>query len=97
MRPVVRRSKMISFRLSPEEYRTLHEACLAQGVSSLSDLARSALRKVMVDDTKPRAISDEVRDLKDRIELMSLELERVSQLVKDGETVQRQDDSQQRQ
>jgi Arc/MetJ-type ribon-helix-helix transcriptional regulator len=80
---------MISFRLSPEEYRTLHEACLARGMSSISDLARAALRKMKIDDAKPAAISDEVRDLKDRIEVMSLELERVSQLVKDGRMTQR--------
>jgi hypothetical protein len=74
---------MISFRLSPEEYRTLHETCLAQGVASMSDLARSALQKAMADCTKPSALSDEVRDLKNRMRLLSLDLERVSKHVED--------------
>jgi hypothetical protein len=33
----IRRSKMISFRLSPEEYQTLQAACTDQHVRSISD------------------------------------------------------------
>jgi hypothetical protein len=86
MRPVTRKSKMVSFRISPEEYQTVHEACLVQGLPSISDLARSALRKLIVDNAKPSALSDEIRELKDRIKLLSLEVERVSQRVGDGGT-----------
>ena len=81
MHPLIRRSKMISFRLSPEEYRILHDACVAQGVPSISDLARSALRKVIAHEPSPSALSDEVRALKAQIRIISLELERVSQRV----------------
>ena len=81
MLPLVRRSKMISFRLSPAEYRTLHDACLAQGMPSISDLARSAIRKLMVNEATPRALSEEVRQLRDQVKVISLELERVSRRV----------------
>lgn len=84
MRPIVRRSKMISFRLSPEEYRTLHDVCVARGVPSISDLARSALRKVIVGESSPDGLFDEVRALKDRMKTLSIELERVSQRVDTG-------------
>jgi hypothetical protein len=75
---------MISFRLSPDEYRTLHEACVAQGVTSMSDLARSALRGVIANEFRPGLLSDEVRALKDQLRTISLELERVSRRVEGG-------------
>ena len=37
-----RRSRIVSFRLSEEEYRSMMETCVNQGARSLSDYARMA-------------------------------------------------------
>ncbi|HWR52633.1 MAG TPA: hypothetical protein VN428_16095 [Bryobacteraceae bacterium] len=42
-----RRSRLIRFRVSPDEYETLSRFCAASGARSLSDLARSALQQTM--------------------------------------------------
>ena len=41
------RSRMISVRLSEEEYSALKRVCLATGVRSVSDLARDAMETVL--------------------------------------------------
>ena len=40
-----RRSKLVSFRLSDEEYEKLRVACVAEGARSISEFARSALQR----------------------------------------------------
>ena len=40
-----RRTKLVSFRLSDEEYEKLQEACVAEGARSISDFARAKLQK----------------------------------------------------
>jgi len=78
---LIRRSKMISFRLSPEEYQTLQSACLAQGVRSISDLARTAMQRVIAPPSQADPLADDVRDLRDRVRKLSFELNRLSRLV----------------
>ena len=43
-----RRTKLISFRLSEEEYEQLGRACIGAGARSISDFARTALRRTVV-------------------------------------------------
>ena len=40
-----RRTKLVSFRLSDEEYEKLRVACVAEGARSISEFARSALQR----------------------------------------------------
>ena len=42
-----RRTKLISFRLSDDEYEKLHGACVAEGARSISDFARVALQRIV--------------------------------------------------
>lgn len=42
-----RRNRLISFRLSEEEYESLRTLCVTEGARSVSDYARSALCQVM--------------------------------------------------
>lgn len=77
----IRRSKMISFRLSPEEYETLQAACAEQRVRSISDLARMAMQRVVLPRSPADPLTDEVRDLRDRVRLLTFELDRLSKLV----------------
>jgi len=77
----IRRSKMISFRLSPEEYRMLQNARGSKGARSISDLARKAMLQLMVSNGQEHLLSDELRDLQDRVRQISHELERIAPLV----------------
>ena len=40
-----RRTKLVSFRLSDEEYEKIQGACMAQGARSISEFARAALQR----------------------------------------------------
>jgi len=42
-----RRTKLVSFRLSDEEYERLQGACVAEGARSISDFARAALQRTV--------------------------------------------------
>jgi hypothetical protein len=47
MSVVKRRSKLVSFRVSDEEYEKLQGACMAEGARSISEFARSALQRTV--------------------------------------------------
>jgi hypothetical protein len=40
-----RRTKLVSFRLSDEEYERVQGACMAEGARSISEYARAALQR----------------------------------------------------
>jgi hypothetical protein len=42
-----RRTKLVSFRVSDEEYEKLQGACVAEGARSISDFARAALQRTV--------------------------------------------------
>lgn len=42
-----KRSKMVSIRLSDDEFRRLREMCEATGARSISDLAREAMHRLV--------------------------------------------------
>ena len=84
MNLTIRKSKMISFRLSPEEYQRLRETCELQGVRSLSDLARTLRDEVEGWEDDPVPLSDEVRDLRNRVRMLSLQLDQLSTAVHRG-------------
>jgi len=72
---------MVSFRLSPEEYAMLQNARGTKDARSMSDLARKAMLQLMVSNGQPSVLSDEVRDLRDRVRQISIELERIALLA----------------
>ena len=47
----------------------------------MSDLARKAMLQLMVSNGQPSVLSDEVRDLRDRVRQISIELERIALLA----------------
>ena len=47
-----RRSRMISFRLSEDEYASLRSLCENEGARSVSDLARDAVHRLIVKDSQ---------------------------------------------
>lgn len=57
------RSRMISIRLSDEEYSGLKRLCIAKGARSVSDLARTAMSELLTEGLEVRIGTrvDEVR------------------------------------
>ena len=83
-----RRSKMISFRLSEQEYQSLLQLCATHGVRSLSDLARDALQRMLGanenngNGPKPHDVPDgEVEQLHGRMQQLEGEIKRLAVMV----------------
>jgi hypothetical protein len=80
---VNRRSRMVSFRLSPEEYEKLQNVCAAEGVRSLSELARTALQRMIVPRRPGQSFSREMGDMRLQIATLRSEIDRLSQAIEE--------------
>lgn len=78
---VSRRDKMISFRLSADEYEAFKLACSRVGTRSLSELARVGLQQVFMNH-EDGGINDRLSRLRERIEVLTMELERITEEVR---------------
>ena len=78
------KSKMVSFRLSVAEYTRLHDACQAIGVRNVSELARAAMHRIIDtrDGNENPAIDVQVQGLRDKLDILNAEVDRISRLVK---------------
>jgi hypothetical protein len=83
-----RRSKIVSVRLSEQEYQELLSCCLSRGTRSLSDLAREAMQGLLASrngNGNGRGSGDglgvEVEKLHGRMEQLDHELKRLARLV----------------
>ena len=79
--PVESRNRMISFRLTEEEYKSFTSLCFRRGIRSVSELARSAINIML---TEPgRAVQGDlesrVNELEGRLEALSHELKKLNQ------------------
>ncbi len=70
-------------RLSSEEYRAYRAACRVSGVRSLSELARTAMHQLVTVRSDARPVEDQLRDLRQRVQVMSDELEKIGRRVGD--------------
>jgi uncharacterized coiled-coil protein SlyX len=77
----LKRSKMVSFRLSPAEYTRFRQVCAAKGVRSISDLARVAMTMVASQEVEIDPLSDQVQEIRMQVQSISLELDRISNVV----------------
>ena len=75
------RTRMISVRLSQEEYSALRDVCSQKGARSVSDLTRDAVRAVLQGagrDGSPGVVLDEFRagmkELERRVEKLEAKL-----------------------
>jgi hypothetical protein len=78
------KSKMVSFRLSAVEYDRIHQACETIGIRSVSEFARAALHRMIHthDGQENPAIDLQVQGLREKLESLSAELDRIGRLVK---------------
>jgi hypothetical protein len=86
MKMLNRKSKMVSFRLSPDEYRMYRTACEHHGIETISELARKAMQQLAASinggiNHTPMSLDDQVRDLRDRITHLQEEVDQISRRV----------------
>lgn len=77
-----RKSKMVSFRLTAEDYRVLHEACESYRARSVSELARIALRNLARNSGEP--IDGRIRQMQEQIRLLTCDIERLAEERRGG-------------
>jgi hypothetical protein len=53
-----RKTRLVSFRLSEEEYEWLRHVAAAHGVRSISDMARSAVRKALFGGLESQEVTE---------------------------------------
>ena len=76
------RSKLVSFRLSPEEYDALRQACIASGARSISDFAREAvLRGIETHHGSKSFLGDDLATLSFRLEELDTALKNLSGII----------------
>ena len=79
------KTKMVSFRLSTDEYHLCRQACHARGARNISELARSALQFILVDGRVTH--EQQVRELRERVKILSADIDRyASQLTTQEES-----------
>ena len=82
MNALKRRSRMVSFRLSEEEYEGLKHICMTVGARSLSDIARDAVQRLLSNGTEPKSYSDaQLRILYEKMDALDQEVKRLGALV----------------
>jgi Arc/MetJ-type ribon-helix-helix transcriptional regulator len=70
------KTRMISFRVSEEDFRLLREVCLGEGFGSCSDLVRTAVQELISNRSQrgATAVADAVQSLITRVELIDQSL-----------------------
>jgi len=83
MSVIKRKTRMISFRLSDEEYAHLTNLCETQGARSLSDLARAAMQSLITNGAAngTAGIEERISHLDGRVKVLDRAVERLSQVV----------------
>ena len=81
-----RRSRMISFRVSEDEYAGLKNLCVDKGARSVSDMARDAVHRLIANYSWPNnQLETVVQVLQVRIEALDTEVKRLGMAL-NGQT-----------
>ncbi len=75
-----RRTRMVNFRLSEDEYRDLRNVCIANGSRSVSDFARDAVCQMIAGNGSSSHAELSVHDLHARFEDLDREVKRLGRL-----------------
>jgi len=81
MTEFLRRTKMVSFRLSSAEFQRFQNLCAVHGARNVSDLTRKAVHRFLSATGEADPLSAEIQDLRDQVRSISLELERLAQRI----------------
>jgi len=77
MAEIKRRSRMISVRLSEEEYAALRRMCLLTGARSVSDLTRDAMREVLKRNAREDSFGDNFEEFKNGMKNLERKVEQL--------------------
>lgn len=75
------RSRVISIRLTADEYACFRELCMAQGIRTLSEMARSAMQTMLhqsLHALPEESIEVRLSQVESRMRLLALEVKRLS-------------------
>ena len=75
------RSRMISVRLSEEEYSALRRLCLVTGARSVSDLTRDAMRSLLNGANREEVISNHLEEFRVEIRILHMKIEQLAATV----------------
>jgi hypothetical protein len=78
--PIECRSRMISFRLTTEEYERFRELCFTNGIRSVSEMARAAINLLLQQPARApqEALEGRVAELEGRLHMLALEMKQMS-------------------
>jgi hypothetical protein len=78
--PIECRSRMISFRLTTEEYERFRELCFTNGIRSVSEMARAAINLLLQQPARApqEALEGRVAELEGRLHMLALEIKQFS-------------------
>jgi hypothetical protein len=79
------RERLVYFRVSEDEFRQFVSVCEQAGARSLSDLARSAVQRLIADGNRQRT-DDQLADKMHRLEKLISEVTEQLQLLNGGNT-----------
>lgn len=79
------RSRMISIRLSEEEYAGLCRLSAETGAHSLSDLARDAMRKFLSTSAHDRFATDSADSVRSQMEIINRRIDELREQLKSSE------------
>jgi len=87
---MIRRSKIVSVRMSDDEFRQLKELCVATGARCVSDLARDTIFRLMNGGWSPPsahagALENRVQELDERLNTLQGRVSRLAMLVLEGQ------------
>lgn len=75
------RSRMISVRLSEDEYDSLRLLCTATGARSVSDLTRGAMQSLLDSPSKGNVLSSYMDGLRTQISTLDRKIEELSERI----------------
>jgi len=80
---LTRRNKVISIRLSNEEFDQLQNLCVAKGGNSISELARNGMKLLLSQEVQsgPAAMESRVNYMQDRVSTLDREVARLSNVL----------------
>lgn len=78
--PIECRSRMISFRLTAEEYERFRELCFTNGIRSVSEMARAAINLLLQQPARApqEALEGRVAELEGRLHMLALEMRQIN-------------------
>src|SRR5258708_11099249 len=80
-----RRTRVVSFRLSEDEYKDLMNLCVTRGSRSLSDVARLATFSQLENITANGSSESSMQQIFSKLTALDREVQRLSKLMDPGE------------